>query len=305
MECTYGLVTLDEANKEVTDCDWQIKCLLEISETEYGHCIQACADLDNYWKNADLFRIVMWNHEDYHNLLNQYLNSYIQQNFESWGTRTPDLNLNRYMMNYLSSVRSFLDYVEASVKRKYGKSSPNAEKFSKYCSEAYDKSFSYRFLYRFRNYAQHYGLPLTKIFFNAARADEDDTERSHYTLEVGIDRDELLNSSFEWGKVKQEISEQPAAISINKHIDEMMTCLEEIHTYYIADEFVTLRESATYISSLLQKISSDFGELHLYKLTSHSPDPVSGKVSMELQVIRTDLINDVFDEKFAILFERT
>jgi len=113
----------------------------------------------------------------------------------------------------------------------------------------------------------------------------------------------LLNNSFDWGKLKQEIAKQPPIIDVNVHLEEMMARLKEIHTEYITDEFVTLRESASYLRDLLQNIANDYNELHLFKLTSHSDDSPASRATMKMQVVRLDLMNDVFDARFAILFE--
>jgi hypothetical protein len=82
----------------------------------------------------------------------------------------------------------------------------------------------------------------------------------------------------------------------------MMDRLKEIHTNYITDEFVTLRPHAARLRGLIQKISTDVQELHLFKSSIDPSDP-RGKVDCRMQVVPTDLVEDVFDERFAILFE--
>ena len=303
MEIIYGLATWNKTDKEVTGSDWQLKCLLELSDEKYEQCIQACTVMEIYRKDAQLFQLVLWNHQDYCDLLEEYLEAFTQKNFESWSLRPPNLNLNRCMMNLLSSVRGYLDQTETSVKRKYGSSSSNIERFKQYCSEAYDNSFSYRFLYKFRNYAQHCGLPLTKVGFSAQVGDNN-PEESHYILDISIDRDELLTNDFDWGKLKPEISEQPSIININNHIDEMMNQLKDIHSSYIADEFISLKESATYIKNLLLNISDAFDELHLFKAIGNATNRPHDKVNLKMRAIPLDLISDVFDERFAVLLRR-
>lgn len=302
MEYAYGIATLNQTDPKATRRNWQLKTLLELSSEEYAECVKACSVLDTYRNDAQLFQIVIWNYEDYHKLLDEYLNAYIQKKEEVFLHRPPDLNINRCLMNFLASVRSYLDYIELNVKRKYGKTSSNAMKFKKYCSEAYDNSFSYRFLYKFRNYAQHCSLPLTRIRFSA-KADGKDSETDHRVLEVGINRDELLEKHFDWGKIKQEVSEQPEIININDHLIKMMHSLKGIHSKYISDEFVTLCESAAYLKGLIEKIPSNLDELHLYRLAKNSADHSPEKIGLRMQVVPLDLIRDVFDERFAILFE--
>jgi len=79
-------------------------------------------------------------------------------------------SLNRRLSNLLSSIRLFLDHSEFAFKRKYGKKSEEVEAFKKYASEKYDSSFSYRFVYKLRNYVQHCGIPI-----GSANSIEDDS----------------------------------------------------------------------------------------------------------------------------------
>jgi len=69
MEHEYGFGTFTEESKKATGSDWVLKSLLKLSQAEYDQSVQACSALDNYWKNAQLFKIVSWNYEDYRNLL--------------------------------------------------------------------------------------------------------------------------------------------------------------------------------------------------------------------------------------------
>lgn len=180
----------------LTDNTAHLQTLLDLSEAEYEGCVRACETLDTYRDLAQLFDIVIWNYEDYSALFNKCLEAYITKKFESFSIRRPDLNLNRCMMNLLSSIRSYLDYTELNINRQHGKESSIWRNFKNRCSGSYDGSFSYRFLYRFRNFAQHCGLPLTRVNFNAS-------EDKGYSLDVGVSRDDLLNQGFDWGAIAQ------------------------------------------------------------------------------------------------------
>lgn len=300
MEYAYGLGTLIPTNKETLGTDWEMKSHLDLSQEEYEMCVQACFALDTYRSDAQLFQMILWNDQDLQELIDKYLTAYVDKNFDGLPPRPPDLNVNKCLLNLLSAIRSYLDYVETNVKRKYGKKSANVAKFKKYCSDAYDGSFSYRFLYKFRNYAQHCGLPLTRISFNAETI-EPDSEQVHHSLDIGVDRNDLLAAKFRWGSLRDEIASQPAVINVHDHVGQMMDRLKEIHSNYIVDEFVTLRTPASYVRGLIQKIPAKMEELHVFKLSTDPSDPL-GKVNLLTQAVPLDLINDVFDERFAVLF---
>jgi hypothetical protein len=226
MEYTYGLATLKATDKQMRGTDWVMKSLLELSEEQYEQCVGDCLALDTYRTDAQLFQVVLWNEQDFRELLDRYSTAYVEKNFEGLPRRSPDLNLNRCLLNLLSAIRSYLDYVETKVKRKYGGQSVKALKFKGYCADAYDGSFSYRFLYRFRDYAQHCGLPLTKISFDAKTV-ESDSEHVDRSLNVGVDRNDLLEADFNWGTLRREITNQPEVISIPDHVSQMMDRLKK------------------------------------------------------------------------------
>lgn len=253
--------------------------VLELTEEEYEECARACLELDNYRNDVHLFQLVVWNYEEYNALFDDTLAAYISKKFYSFSRRRPDLNLNRCVMNLLSSIRSYLDYTELNIKRRHGEASLNWANFKQYTSEAYDGSFSYRFLYKFRNFAQHCGLPLTRVHFNAS-------ENDGYSLDVGINRDELLSKDFKWGPIAPDIAMQPEEMSINNHVDEMVKVLSEIHSKCMTDEMSNVRESATLLRKYISRLQKPVGELHLIRFPSLSPNLLpGGRIQFRLQVV--------------------
>ena len=75
------------------------------------------------------------------------------------------INTNRITFNLLASFRFFIDHAEAHVKRRYGKTSNESQNFSSILRSNFDKYFSYRFLYKLRNFSQHLGFPIDMVLF--------------------------------------------------------------------------------------------------------------------------------------------
>jgi len=226
---------------------------VDLSQEEYGRYLQARDALQDFVSDAQLFMVSIWNYQEYYDILNAYLDAYIRKDWDYFDKRPMYLNINRAALNLLSSVRTYLDHTETSLKRRHGETAQIFLSFDRACSHAYDTYFSYRFLYKLRDYAQHCGFPINNITLGA-RSIENDPNKPQYSLLVGTVRDVLL-ANFNWKKLTEELSRQPDTIDINKHIDTMMKCLEEINSGVTKDEFSTLRGSAAYIKSLLQRIS--------------------------------------------------
>jgi len=116
----------------------------------------------NFLFDQQLYHFVRLNYDEYVGLLKRYLQEYTQ-NPRAVDMRVMYFNINRHIFNYLSSIRMFLDHNEYNLKKRYGSDSPRVKRFKKTCSQIYDNSFSYRFLYKLRNYVQHCGMPLGNL----------------------------------------------------------------------------------------------------------------------------------------------
>jgi len=233
-----------------------IDAKLHFTQDEYQQYLEAADNLQSYISDGQLFLLVLSNYREYHNVLGECLNAHVHKDADYFDSRPVYLSVNGCFLNYLSSVRTYLDYTETRIKRRYGRDSQNWQRFKQYCGDAYDGCFSYRFLYNLRNYAQHCGLPLN-ISFNT-RPKEDNPQEPCYTLFIGASRDQLLQN-FDWKRpLREEIANLPPAIDINPHIDAMTECLGKINSDFSKDEFPNLLESATHIKSLLQRISYSY-----------------------------------------------
>lgn len=173
---------------------------------------------------------------------------------------TPDMrvHINRGLLNLLSSMRTFLDHSEFNLKKRYGDESEQFKHFKKACSAAYDGDFSYRFIYRLRNYAQHCALPLGRLEIGSKLNEM--TEIPFHYLKVFFDRDQLLNSFDDWGnQLESELKGMPAFFEINPHVDVMMQDLGAIHETLLIDHMSDLLEDATRIRMILEPTKGKTG----------------------------------------------
>jgi hypothetical protein len=230
-----------------------IDAQLDLTQHEYEKCLQASNALLAHIADNQLFVLVLWNYEEYCAVLSDSLNAYRQKDLDYFDRRPVYLNVNSCLLNYLASVRTYLDYTETRIKRRYGEESERWRGFKRQCSDAYDASFSYRFLYRLRNYAQHCGLPINRIRFKV-QPTEEDPNQPDYSLWVGIVRDELLQA-FDWGNLEEEIAALPSEFEINPLLDEMTSQLDNINNSLAAEELPALTEHANYIKATLARIS--------------------------------------------------
>lgn len=132
---------------------------------------------------------------------------------------TNELDVNRFMMHLLSSGKLFVDFAENQIKTKYRQ---KFKKFHKLTSQQYDNSFAYRFCYNLRNFSQHVGIPISALH---KKQDYVDDEKA--IISLWIEKDYLLNSSFNWKKLRNEIEARNDidAVELVKSYMEAITIL--------------------------------------------------------------------------------
>ena len=228
----------------------EIKTIRQLSDSEYREYIKASKCMFDFLSDQQLYHFVRLNYYEYTNLLKRYLQEYTET------PRTINMpimyfNINRHISNFLSSVRMFLDHNEYKLKKRYGSDSLRVKRFKEACSYAYDNSFSYRFLYKLRDYVQHCGMPLGKLELEAKELST--TSRDIYrSLSVQFDRDVLLSKFAKWGsQLSKEIPKLPRYFEVTPHISEVMKCLEKIFLTLIEEEFPQLLEGAEFIRRLI------------------------------------------------------
>lgn len=130
------------------------------------------------------------------------------------------------VVNWLTAMRLFLDHEETELKRRFGKTSQQVARLKAATAAAYDERVGYRFSYRFRNYVQHCGLPLSQITLGPVKQPGTLAKQS---VDLVVDRDTLLGDFGEWGPVKKDIADMPTSFGLLPLAAEAMEGLRSIH----------------------------------------------------------------------------
>lgn len=269
------------------------KVIRELSDSEYKGYKKAERRLSRFWSDLHLFMIVRLNYDDLKNLLTRVQDLVVKGKIAG-EISLLQTNINRHILNYLSAVRTFLDHSETNLRSRYGTDSKKYRHFKDACSHAYDDNFSYRFLYKLRNYVQHCGMPIGSLVFETVTESKPGfimkRKRAYRVLRFEFNRDDFLRKSKSWGsQLAKEIRRLPVEFDINKHITEMMKCLEMVAFTLIEDDFRELMQSARYVQQLLTPIKDMSGipcirmkdqyeengeEIHTFTDTEFIPLPI-------------------------------
>lgn len=200
----------------------------ELSEQEYNLLLNAIDELHNYENLKRLYEIVILNNNQFIMFIDSEKKFLYENSLSIIGDKNTyylhHLNLNRMLLNYLSSFRTLIDHTETIIKRKYKKNSIECNQFSNLTNSLFDKYFAYRFFYKLRNYAQHCGIPIDQFEVSGTVI-----ENNRIVPEYRIDFSsiDLLNKFKEWGAIVTKDLQTKKAFSIFPLLDEMKTALNE------------------------------------------------------------------------------
>lgn len=127
-------------------------------------------------------------------------------------------------LNWLLSFKTFLDLTEADLTRRFGGDSQQLAEFHQATSNEYDANFSYRFIYKLRNFGQHSTFPPLE---GGIVVEVDDDGGSQRTVELFLNKQKLLQSD-RWTTVRPELEALPDEIPVAEHMNAGMDSLANI-----------------------------------------------------------------------------
>ncbi|SFH69768.1 hypothetical protein [Klebsiella quasipneumoniae] len=130
--------------------------------------------------------------------------------------------LNTRILNYMMSVKTLLDHMETSINRRFGEDSTEFVYFKALTANEFDSKFSYRFMYKLRNFVQHCGMP--PLSYTISKSLDETSSTLSIELIVYFMRDELIRGFSKWGpQVKADLTQMDESFSImpifNEHIN--------------------------------------------------------------------------------------
>ncbi|WP_437831458.1 hypothetical protein ACQRXC_07930 [Niallia taxi] len=161
------------------------------------------------------------------------------------------LESNRLLINYLSSLSMFIDYGEKYNKKHFGKQ--KLKEFESKTHDFYDNHVSYRFMAIMRNYALHYGFPLSNI-----------TKHINGPTGIFASKENLLEFKS-WKHVREDIEKMPNLISLDIHVEISMLFIQHLYESYVYDIAPTVLKGIEYLNNMIQENSGNLPFLSTFK----------------------------------------
>ncbi|MGW0988475.1 hypothetical protein ACWD46_19970 [Streptomyces sp. NPDC002486] len=188
----------------------------------------------------------------------------------------------------LSSLRAFDDRTAHSLSRRYGKGSPEVEKFKQSLSFEYDNEFAYRFMYKLRNYSQHCGVP--ELSGNARGYLSENGERRK-EVSVTFDSVKLLGQYDGWGaQVKRELQAIQGQFDAIETLNRMMLSCSRIYAQLLISRADELKEAADYIAGLDRSPEGVYSVPAFFGLNRAEWQNPGGSRNPVLNFVRVDLV---------------
>ena len=193
------------------------------------------------------------------------------------------------IVNFLSAMRMFLDHSETELKRLDREDgSTKFSSWQKTCEAEYDDYFAYRFIWRFRNYVQHVGLPVAawnldtslthpEEFVARALAGEPisdiATDKAKIATRIFLSESpaDLIEKFDSWSTVKEDLGSLTTEIDLSEQIHMCMECLERVELAYRDAFQMELSQCVSTFKGIVGELQDYAGRPMLMTWTQESP----------------------------------
>ncbi|WP_439821951.1 hypothetical protein ACSPX5_14030 [Pseudomonas sp. HLG18] len=189
------MADLSIERKLVLAAGMRTKFVRDLGAEEYELYRRHSAIIRNFSKDHELLRLVVRAFEAFKKFMKNSVET-IRSNAELNQEALVDYSFEpgALLLEYLNTTRIFVDHFKAKIIRLYGQDSAEFSNYEKLLNLEFDECFSYRFLYKLRNYTTHCGLPL--LNFKLSRMPGE-----HASLIITMKPKDLLVSYSGWGAI--------------------------------------------------------------------------------------------------------
>jgi len=294
MRRELGIYSKDATKKVI------LGAIRDLTEDEYKEYEKANNEIGFLLTSQDLFSILFQNFEEYKSLFEFYSNEYNKNpNIGMFLLAEIKTELNRRIVNYLTSGRMFTDHIEANIKSNYGEESEQWKIFKGICNKVYDENFSYRFIYKLRDFVQHCGLPIDHIKCSSKVVNLQTREEKH-SLQINFDRDSLLQKRSFWEKIYQEMCELPKVFNVHDIIAKSMENYIKINLNFVEENLCIFEKNATIVQKLISEAklaAKEKGIDGIICILNGRPLINEKKQNLNIGWIHLDLIDILTDSK--------
>lgn len=231
----------------------------ELSIQEYETFVQDREYVYFYMHMEELYSILKLNIGEFWKYLLE-LSEYHRLNFvyEYDEYLEPRVIVNQKLSNILTSFKSYEDLLRSHFSQ-YKNLIGNIDNvINDLFSKTYDDYFGYRFMYRLRNYVQHFNLPIQSVEIRSEMVNIP-LKIGAFTVEPMFDKSELLKFK-KWSTVGPEIEKMKSSISCKPIVDNFHTSINTLHSNLRNIFFPKYEEVKKRLEDILDEAKNHFRE---------------------------------------------
>lgn len=225
----------------------------QISSAEMGEIQDALGRIHDFENSCNLYEICDSNYESIMSFHRHLATNYPpNRNRADEFMKDTAQEMNRLLLNYLSSFKTFLDHLQTRYSQSPLKEHDYLVAFNSKCSACFDRNFYYGFFSKLRNYVQHCGLPVQYVDI------KENPDRLDIT--IGFDRDSLLDGFNKWGRVKKALMQQPQRFEIIPSLVELRDQIQIINVAVTSIEVSIAFDSYHRLCDLIDEVAARYPE---------------------------------------------
>lgn len=217
---------------------------VEITNEQFNKLNDACKFIRSITTVEEIFDFVMENYYELELEMLSMAQRHLLFQIDSLEYSRVRGQINRKVMNFLSSARSYLDQTPARLSEWFGKPSQAFDALEAATNRSYDRRFGYRVLEALRNHSQHHGYPIGAVDFSAKWQTERKRPLNVYKVDPVIKVDELRNNGRFKKSVLKELLDVKGPIYFKALLREYIDELGEIHENFRGQIDERLNQSA-------------------------------------------------------------
>lgn len=173
---------------------------------------------------------VLGNYRDFERHLLDLAIDRVIYNLGGWSEFMGALHdINRRLVNLLTSGRLYLDQMQHTISSLYGDDSSEYEEVTQATSRQYDDRFGYRLMEALRNYSQHRDLPVHKLSYPSWADKRGESRRLRCSVAPFLKPKKLAEDPGFKTSVLTELKSRGEEIDLRPLVREYVAGLLEIH----------------------------------------------------------------------------
>jgi hypothetical protein len=166
------------------------------------------------------------------------------------------VDINRALINYISSFKSFVEHISNELTKYYTKDSDQYKEFTTLTRELYDNNFCYKLLIRLRDFAVHSNYPIQAVHFVR---EHDGLRGYNYIVNVQFRKSFFLKNKALKQKIGKELNGYDELFDVIPFVNDLMPLINNLFVKFINLHKDYFMDSVVLIQNLKNKFHKTIG----------------------------------------------